>query len=48
MDNIVLLSTNTLDNNMKILQKAVANAVDNKQYDWKVARVSIDGKIEYE
>jgi predicted Holliday junction resolvase-like endonuclease len=48
LDNIILLSTNTPDSNLKILQKAVANAVANKQYDWKVARVSIDGKIEYE
>lgn len=48
LDNIVLLSTSTSNNNLKTLQKAVANAVDNKQYDWKVARVSIDGKIEYE
>lgn len=48
LDDIILLSTNTLNSNLKTLQKGVANAVDNKQYDWKVARVSIDGKIEYE
>ena len=30
------------------LQKAVAKVVNEKQYDWKVVRVSLDGDVEFE
>ena len=33
---------------IKNLQKAVAKAIDDKLYDWKVARVSLDGGVEFE
>lgn len=48
LDNVILLSRKTTNTNLGILKKAVANVIEKKQYDWKVARVSVDGQIGYE
>ena len=48
LDNVVLLSRKTTNSHIGVLQKAVAKAVEKEQYDWKVARISIDGQINYE
>ncbi|MBI1828791.1 MAG: hypothetical protein HY222_06265 [Thaumarchaeota archaeon] len=48
MNKIVLLSRNSANSYLQGLQKSVASAVREKRYDWKVARVSMDGKIEFE
>ena len=33
---------------MQELHKSIHNAVENKEYDWKVVRISMDGKLEFE
>lgn len=48
LDNITLLSRLSTNSNLKNLQKAVAKAVDEKLYDWKVVRVSLDGDVVFE
>ncbi|MDE1818482.1 MAG: hypothetical protein KGI19_07755 [Thaumarchaeota archaeon] len=48
LDNITLLSRLSTNSNLQNLQKAVAKAVDEKLYDWKVVRVSVDGDVEFE
>lgn len=48
MNEVILLSRNSTNQYLQNLQKSVARTVQSKEYDWKVARVSIDGKIEFE
>ena len=48
LNSIVLLSRLSMNPNLQNLQKAVARAVEDKLYDWKVARVSLDGDVEFE
>lgn len=48
LNNIVLLSRSSTNQNLQNLQKAVTRAVDDKLYDWKVARVSLEGNVEFE
>jgi len=48
IDNVILLSRISSNPNLQNLQKAVAKAIDDKLYDWKVARVSLDGDVEFE
>ena len=48
LNNIILLSRMSTNPNLQNLQKAVAKAVDDKLYDWKVVRVSLDGDVEFE
>ena len=33
---------------MRELHKSVHKTVKNKEYDWKVARISMDGELEFE
>lgn len=48
LDNITLLSRLSTNSNLQNLQNAVTKAVDEKLYDWKVVRVSLDGDVEFE
>jgi len=48
LNEIILLSRKTTHSVMLNLQKSVTNVIKNKLYDWKVARVSVDGQIKYE
>ena len=48
INNITLLSRSSTNSNLQNLQKAVTKAVDEKLYDWKVVRVSLDGNVEFE
>ena len=48
LDNVTLLSRISTNPLLQNLQKAVSKVVDEKQYDWKVFRVSLDGDIEFE
>ena len=47
VDDVVLLSRNSTNENMQALMKSISNTVEEKRYDWKVARVSLDGDIEF-
>lgn len=45
---VVLLSRNSSNPQLQTLQKLVATAIQNKNYDWQVARVSLDGDVKFE
>ena len=46
MKNVVLLGKQTVNPHLQDIQRKIVNAVENKQYDWKVVRVATDGTIE--
>ena len=48
LNNVVLLSRNTSNPNLQTLHKSVAKAVENKKYEWKIARVDLEGNVEFE
>jgi len=48
LDGIVFLSKEAPDPALNEIQKSVKETVDKEQYHWRVARVSTDGKIEFE
>lgn len=48
LNSVILLSRLSKNPNLSNLQKSVAKAVDDKRYDWKVVRVSLDGSVEFE
>jgi len=48
LKDVVLLSKRTKNPNLMELHRGIADAVRNKKYDWKVIRVSAEGKVEYE
>jgi len=48
VNNVTLLSRLSSNANLQTLQKTVTKAVDDKLYDWKILRVSLDGDIEFE
>ena len=46
VENVVFLhSKNKV---MRELHKSVHKTIENKEYDWKIARVSTDGELEFE
>lgn len=47
VENVTLLSNKSANPFMQSLHSAIAEAVKNKSYDWKVMRVSQDGEVEY-
>lgn len=47
VEDVTLLSNKSANPYMKSLHSAIAEAVKNKSYDWKVLRVSQDGEVEY-
>lgn len=47
VENVTLLSNKTTNPFMQSIHSAIAEAVKNKSYDWKVMRVSQDGEVEY-
>lgn len=47
VQNVTLLSSKTTNPLLQNLHKAIAEAVKEKAYDWKVLRVSQDGSVEY-
>ena len=48
LDNVTLLSRVSTNPLLQSLQKAVSKVVNEKQYDWKVVRVSLEGDVEFE
>lgn len=46
MKNVVLLAKQSTNPHLQDLQKKIATVIENKQYDWKVIRVSTDGTID--
>jgi len=48
LNNVILLSRRSTNSNIQALQNSMVKVIDNKQYDWKMASVSEDGKVELE
>lgn len=48
MKDVVLLSKKTSNKHILQHHKEISNAVKNRNYDWKVVRVSENGEVEYE
>jgi len=46
INNVVLLHQK--NKHLAELHKSIRNVIDSKEYDWKVARVSLEGKLEIE
>jgi len=47
VEKVTLLSGTTPNSHLQSLHGAIAEAVRNKSYDWKVLHVSEDGEVEY-
>lgn len=48
MKNVIFLSKATPNQYLKTLHTEVARSIDDKNYDWKVVRVTQDGQVEIE
>jgi len=48
MKNVVLLSKSTSNQYLQTIHNNIARTVEDKNYDWKVVRVSQDGQVEIE
>lgn len=48
MKNVVLLAKQTTNPHLQDLQKKISRTIEDKNYDWKVIRVSTDGAIDIE
>lgn len=48
LDDVMFLSKKTINAQLNAVRREVRKAVENGAYDWKVARVDIDGEITYE
>ena len=45
VDDIIFLSTETKNNEIKKIRTSIKNVIKNENYDWKVARVGLDGTL---
>jgi len=48
MKNVVLLTKSTTNQYLQTIHSNIARTVEDKNYDWKVVRVSQDGQVEIE
>ena len=48
VDDVVLLSKETNERNLQSIRKSIEKAIDNGNYDWRVARVSEKGEVTIE
>ena len=48
MKDVILLSNKSTNQQIIKIQESITKAVKTNSYDWKVARVSLDGQITYE
>lgn len=45
---VSFLSRKPSDRELKLILKSIRKTVDKKNYDWKIARITIDGKVGFE
>lgn len=45
---VTFLSRTPSNNLQNVILKSISNTVDKKNYDWKIARISTDGKVGFE
>jgi len=48
LKDVTLLTYKNTNPNLEKLHQGIAKAIEQKEYDWKVVRISNDGKVEYE
>lgn len=48
LKDILFLSKRTLDADLNKIRKSIEHAVDREKYGWKIARISLEGKVEFE
>ena len=48
VDNVVLLSRKTKDKDLNTVRKTVKKTIEKEKYDWRIARVAVDGNITLE
>ena len=46
--NVTFLSRKTSDEEQNVILKSMRETLDKKNYDWKVSRITMDGKVEFE
>ncbi len=46
--NVTFLSMKTSNREQNIILESIRKTVNKKKYDWKVARIAIDGKVDFE
>ena len=46
--NVTFLSRKTSDQEQNVILKSIGKTLDKKSYDWKVSRIAMDGKVEFE
>ena len=45
---VIFLSRKPSDKNQNVIMKSIKETVDKKNYDWKVARITVDGDVSFE
>ena len=48
LKNVTFLSRKALSQDQNAILKSIRKVIDNKNYDWKVARISTDGEVKFE
>ena len=48
VDDIVMLSKKTKDKNLNKVRKTIKDTIEDEKYDWRIARIAVDGKITLE
>ena len=48
IDNVIFLHNKNKNSRMRELHKSIHSTVEKEEYDWKVARISLDGGLEIE
>lgn len=48
VNDITFLARKTVNKNLGLLIDSIGKTVEKKNYDWKVARINMEGKVEYE
>ena len=46
--NVTFLSRKTSDQEQNVILESIRKTLDKKNYDWKVSRITMDGKVEFE
>ena len=48
LKNVTFLSRETSDQEQNVILESIRKTLDKKNYDWKVSRITMDGKVEFE
>jgi len=46
--NVTFLSKKVLNQDQNAILKSISKTIENKNYDWKVARITVDGEVNFE